>query len=879
MPTRVSATKVQVPPRRLRLVRRPRLIDRLDTGRHGRLTLISAPAGSGKTTLIGEWAAGAGGRVAWLSLEADDGDPTRFLICLVAALQTVVPGLGEGLAGVLQSPQPPPPEPTLAALLDQVAALSDPLVLVLDDYQAIDAPSVDALLAALVRLLPAQLHLVIATRRNPRLSLARLRARGQLTELSAADLRFRPDEAAEFLREVMGLDIEAGDIALLEARTEGWIAGLQLAALSMQGQADVAGFVRAFTGRHRSVLDFLVEEVLHLQPEKIQGFLLRTSILDRLCGPLCDAVLAGDAARDTPGQETLELLERANLFVVPLDGERRWYRYHQLFSDLLRQRLLQDGGPPDGNDGGEVARLHLRACEWYEAQGLDVDALHHAAAAGAVDRAQRLVEGGRMPLHFRGALAPVLSWLGSLAPAVLECRPALQVTYATAMAMAGRPLAEVEVRLEEAEAALRASEPDGRTRDLLGQIASIRAMQAIPRPQVEVLLAQSLRALELLSPDNLPSRASATWTLGFAHQLGGEWAPAGRAFAEAIAASQATGNTMITIAAMTCLGQVQEADGHLHLAAETYGGVVELAGDPALPAACEAHLGLARLLYQWNDLAASEHHGRLGERLAGQMVNIDTPIACGVLLGRITLARGDAVGAMALLAAAERFARRRGFSRWMPEIAGVRVQALLARGNPAAAAALAEAHPLSLSRARVHLARGDPAAARAALDSLERRPDHGAGEVDRLALTVLRALVHRAGGERDEALRVLGEALLRGEAEGRRRVFLDEGPPVARLLAEARARGVMADWVGTLLAAFEAEAARSQPAQPLVEALSRRELEVLALIGQGRSNQEIGERLFLALDTVKGHNRRIFEKLQVQRRTEAVARARELGLL
>jgi LuxR family maltose regulon positive regulatory protein len=874
MRVQVQATRLQIPSRRPRLVCRSRLIERLDAGRHGKLTLVSAPAGSGKTTLLSEWASSRQ-HVAWLSLEAGDSDPGRFLSCLVAALQTVAPNIGEGLAGILQSSQPPPPDSTLAALLDQVAALSHPLTLVLDDYHAIDAPAAGGLLTTLLRQLPPQLHLVIATRENPRLALARLRAQGDLTELKAADLRFSPDEAAEFLREVMGLDLSAGDVAALEARTEGWIAGLQLAALSMRGQADVAGFVRAFTGRHRSIVDFLVEEVMQRQPESIQRFLVRTSILDRLCGPLCDAVLAGDVG-DTAGQETLEHLERANLFVVPLDGERRWYRYHHLFSDALRQRLLHSTAPSI-----DVATLHVRASEWCQAQGLEVEAFQHAAAAGDVERAERLIEDGGTPLHFRGALAPVLSWLGSLAPAVLERRPALQVTYAAALAMASHPLAEVEARLQAAEAALRDSEEDDRCRDLVGQIATIRAMQAIPQFQVEVMLAQSLHALEFLSTDNLPSRASATWTLGFAQQLRGERAPAYKAFADAIAASRATGNTMITIAASTCLGQVQEADGHLHLAAETYHGVADLVGDPPLPAVCEAHLGLARLRYQWNDLAESEWHGHLSERLARQMRTVDTPIACWVLLGRITLARGDAAGAMAFLASAERFARRHGFPRRIPEIAAVQVRTLLRRGRRAAAAALADAHPLPLSRARVLLALERPAAARAVLDSLEQQTDLTAGEVERLSVMAVRALVHRAKGEQDEAMRLLGEALVRGEREDHRRVFLDEGLPMARLLAEARACGMMADYAGILLAAFEAEGVRLQPglSQPLAEALSQRELEVLALIGQGRSNQEIGERLFLALDTVKGHNRRIFEKLQVRRRTEAVARARELGLM
>ena len=340
MPAPILATKLYIPPSRRSLVLRPRLVERLNDGlaAGNRLTLISAPAGFGKTTLVCEWVAGCGRPVAWLSLDAGDSDPSRFLTYLIAALQTVAPGVGGGVLAVLQSPQPPPLESTLTALLNDVTGIERDVVLVLDDCHVLDGKPLDDALAFLVEHLPPQLHLVIATREDPTLPLARLRARSQLTEVRGADLRFTPDEAAEFLRQVMGLDLSTDEIAALEARTEGWIAGLQLAAISLQGRADAAGFIRSFAGSHHFVLDYLVEEVLGRQPELVQAFLLRTSILDRLCGPLCDAVLLDASA---PGQETLEYLERANLFIVPLDNERRWYRYHHLFADLLRQRRQQ----------------------------------------------------------------------------------------------------------------------------------------------------------------------------------------------------------------------------------------------------------------------------------------------------------------------------------------------------------------------------------------------------------------------------------------------------------------------------------------------------------------------------------------------------------
>src|SRR6266487_162227 len=409
--TPILATKLYLPRLRPNVVSRPRLIERLNEGLHRNLILISAPAGFGKTTLVSEWLAGGARPTAWLSLDDQDNDLTRFLTYLVAALQTIAATLGEGVLGVLQSPQPPPTEAILTALLNDITTIRDHFVLVLDDYHVLDAKAVDHALTYLVEHLPPHMHLVIATREDPQLPLARLRAGDQLTEVRVTDLRFTHSEAAGFLNQVMGLNLSAQDIAALETRTEGWIAGLQLAAISMQGHKDTISFIKSFTGSHHFVLDYLVEEVLQQQPESVQNFLLRTSIFDRMSGPLCDAVLL-DAT--TSGQETLEYLERANLFIVPLDNERRWYRYHQLFADLLRQRLHQSTASSPGDERDGVAELHRRASQWYEDNGLEIEAFHHAVAANDVERAERLIEGKGMPLQFRGAMISVLNWLESL---------------------------------------------------------------------------------------------------------------------------------------------------------------------------------------------------------------------------------------------------------------------------------------------------------------------------------------------------------------------------------------------------------------------------------------------------------------------------------
>jgi LuxR family maltose regulon positive regulatory protein len=849
-----------------------------------RLTLICAPAGFGKTTLLSEWLAGCDRPAAWLSLDEGDNDPTRFLAYLVAALQTVAADIGEGVLGMLQSPQPPPTESILTALLNEITTVEDDFVLVLDDYHAVDAKPADDALAFLIEHLPPRMHLVIATREDPQLSLARLRVRGQLSELRAADLRFIPSEAAEFLNQAMSLNLSAEDIAALETRTEGWIAGLQLAALSMRGHEDATSFIKSFTGSHHFVLDYLVEEVLGQQSESIQAFLLRTSILDSLCGSLCDAVLLDSSAS---GQATLEYIEHANLFIAPLDDERRWYRYHHLFADLLRQRLHQSSASSTGDEVGDVAELHSRASIWYEDNGLEIEAFHHAAAANDIERAERLIEGEGAPLHFRGAGTPILNWLESLPTTVLDARPSLWMMYASALMMTGQHTA-VEQKLQAAEAALQGTEPDDETRDLVGRIASMRATLAVIQHDAETIIAQSRRALEYLRPDNPPVRTATTFTLGFAYQLQGDRAAASRAYTEVIATGQSLGDSIYTIAATINLGQVQEADNQLSLATRTYKRVLRMAGDPPDPIACVAYIGLARITYQWNDLDAAGLHGQQCLQLTRQMESVDTFAACGVFLARLKLTQGDVPGATAVLDEAEEFVRQHNFLFRIPDVAAAQVLTLLHQGNLAAAAHLAETHELPISQARVRLAQGDTSTALAALEPLRQQAEAKGWADERLEVMVLQAVAQHVHGEKDKAVQLLGEALALAEPGGFIRIFVDEGIPMAQLLSEAAAHGIMRDYTGKLLAVFEAEAHKSedesylpsaQPDQPLVEPLSQRELEVLQLIARGLSNREISERLFLALDTVKGHNRRIFGKLSVQRRTEAVEKARSLDIL
>ncbi|TVR68888.1 MAG: LuxR family transcriptional regulator [Sphaerobacteraceae bacterium] len=880
----ILTTKLYVPLPQPGVVHRPHLTARLNEGLHRKLTLISAPAGFGKTTTVREWISGCDRDGAWLSLDEGDSDPTRFLTYLIAALQTIDASIGQGVLRSLQSPRPPTPETILTALLNEIAALPAPFVLVLDDFHTIISQDVQKAVSFLIEHIPPQMHLVITTREDPQIPLPRLRARGQLTELRASDLRFSSGEIDEFLNQVMNLNLSGGDIAVLEARTEGWIAGLQLAALSMQGRDDVAGFISSFTGSHRFVLDYLVEEVLQQQPEHVQEFLLRTSILDRMCGPLCDAVMADSA---TTSQETLEFLEHANLFIVPLDNDRRWYRYHHLFAELLRQQLKQSAvrSPDDKHLG--VAELNARASEWYEHEGLDIEAFQHAAAAGDIERAERLIMGNGVPLHFRGAVTPVLNWLKSLPTTVLDERPSLWVTFASATSMAG-DLAAVEPKLQAAEAALAGVQLDDEARDLIGHIAANRALLATFRHDLETNISELRRALEYLHPNNLAVRTAVTWQLGLAHQLRGDRVSANQAFVEAVAACESTGNRHINIFASTGLGNMQEFDNQLHLAAKTYRRVLDLVGDPPGPTACEAHAGLARIHYQWNDVTTAEHHAQLSVPLARQVETIDSFVSCELFLARLMLFRGDVAGATTLLAKTRESAGRLGYMHRMPGIAEVQALVFLHEGNLAAAEHLAQTYDIPTSHARVCLAQGNSSTALEILESFRHKVEALNWADELLRVLVLQSVAHARHGEDTRALELLGDALTLAEPEGFIRIFLDEGAPIQQLLTRANELGILPNYTARLLAAFEAEGLKTrnespvnaeEPAQPLIEPLSQRELEVLRLVAEGLSNREISERLFVALNTVKGHNRVIFGKLQVQRRTEAIARARELKLL
>ncbi len=671
---------------------------------------------------------------------------------------------------------------------------------------------------------------------------------------------------------MMNLNLSVENIAALEIRTEGWIAGLQLAAISMRGYEDVTGFIRSFTGSHHFVLDYLIEEVLQQQSESIQIFLLRTSILDRLCGPLCDAVLGSPSAS---GQETLEYLEHANLFIVPLDNERRWYRYHHLFAELLRLRL----GKPK-----EFAEFHLRASQWYEDNGLELEAFQHAAAANDVERAERIIEGKGIPLHFRGAVAAVLNWLTSLPKTVLDSRPSLGVMYARLALNIGQRTG-IEEKLQAAEAGLQGAEPDHKHRDLIGQIAATRAILALARYQAEAIITQARLALEYLDADN-PYRIKVMWALGFAYQLQGDRALARKVYTEAIVISRASGNIYYTILATSGLGDVQALENQLYLAAETFRHVLQLHGDDPQPIAGEDHLGLARICYEWNDLDTAELHAQQSCQLERQYEPvIDRLIISEVFLARLKLARGDVAGAAAILAEADQSVRQNNFVHRIPDVVAAQVLVLLRQGDLSKAAYLAQTHHLPFSQARVHLAQGDPSAALALLVPLRQQMEAKGWVDEQLKVMVLQAVALHAQGEKDQAVQLLDEVLKLAEPGGFIRIFVDEGKPMAQLLLEAASQKVKSDYIGKLLTAFEAEKRKSEdkpdlpPAQPLIEPLSERELEVLRLLRTDLSGPEIARELMVSLNTLRTHTQNIYAKLGVNNRRAAVRRAEELNLL
>jgi LuxR family maltose regulon positive regulatory protein len=917
-------TKLYIPPVRPELVPRPRLIERLNAGLWPsglgeddllqdrfacKLTLVSAPAGFGKTALIAEWlqhlrGGSDQGKVsfAWLSLDEDDNDPVRFFTYLIAAIETVQADVGANAKSLFQSPHSPPLKTALTVLINDLATIPANVVLALDDYHVITQPAIHDALAFLVEHAPPQVRLVIASRADPPLPLARLRTRGQLTELRAADLRFTRDESLTFLNGVMALGLSAENVAALEARTEGWIAGLQLAALSMRGRADMGDFVAAFSGSHRHVIDYLAEEVLAQQPGEIHDFLCQTAILNRLTAPLCDAVTGRDDS-----DVILRQLEQANLFLIPLDDQREWYRYHRLFADFLRNHLQQD--MPD-----RVRDLHCWAADWYEQHGWVAEAVGHAMEGGEFEWAARLIDQTAEATFGRGEMSTLLHWLKTLPDAIVRSRPRLSVFYAWTLIIAGE-LDDVEAHLQNAERGMQSDGEDSTvvSKSLLSQIAASRAYLAIFQGDVPRAAEFARRAYEHLSQDDHSFLHSIiAWLMGFTQYFNEGTAAAGQLFSESIELSQVVGNTLIALLSITTSALLQMMQGCLRQAYETLQQGLELLRAEGQLSGMERdrqpflgtsliYEGLGEVLREWNHLEDAERYLTQSIELGEQWGNAEALADAYIFLARLKQARGDPQGARDTIRKADQLVREKKVALWTArQIKAHQARLWVAQGNLEGAErwAALQAHapePAHTGRlihfflrwvehstmARLLIARRKFDDALSLIASLLQIAEDGGWMGVAIELLVLQALALHGQHKTVEALDALQRALVLAEPEGYVRTFVDEGAPMLALLREAAARGIATGYVNKLLTAsgvseYEGVGLADQT---LIDPLSERELEVLHLIAAGLSNREIAERLVVAVSTVKTHINNIYRKLDVSKRTQAVARARELELL
>jgi LuxR family maltose regulon positive regulatory protein len=876
-------------------------------GTQAKLTLISAPAGFGKSTLLAEWLAvtpADGSVTAWLSLDPGDSHPATFWTHVIAALQTVAPNVGAKALTLLESPEASIGA-VLAPLLNELNAVPGDIVLVLDDYHAIDSAEIQVGAAFLLEHLPANVHLVIATRADPPLPLARLRARGDLIEIRAADLRFTPDEASAFLNGVMTLGLTEQDVAVLEGRTEGWIAAIQLAGLSMQGRDDVGGFIARFAGDDRYIVDYLVEEVLQRQSEPVRTFLLETSILSRVSGPLADAVTGREG-----GKAMLEALERQNLLLVPLDDRREWHRYHHLFADVLQSHLKAER--PE-----QVAELHRRATEWYEHDGQRPEAVRHAIAGGNFERAADLIELA-MPASGRGRQeARLRSWLDALPDELIRARPVLSNGYAGSILVRGETEG-VESRLRDAErwlevmaagataeagerpAAMVVADEDA-FRRLPGALAIHRAGLARLSGDVAGTIAHARRALELIDADDDLGQGAASALLGLAYWTNGDLEAASSLYAGALARIEKAGFRSDAIGVSLALADMRIAQGRLHDAMRTYERGLEIAADQggmSLRGAADMHVGISEILRQRDDLAGAARHLQLATDLGEANGLPQNPYRSRVAAAGIRQAEGDAEGALQLLAEADRLYAT-DYSPEVRPVGAMRARVWIANRKFPEARSWALERGLSaddeldylrefehVTLAGLILAQGarersDDRIGEAIdlLGRLLRAAEDGGRTGSVIEILVLQALARRARNDMPGALASLERAAALAEPEGYVRVFADEGAVMARLLKTATNQRDASSYLRRLLAATVTPAARGPVDQPLIEPLSERELDVLRLLESELDGPNIARELTVSLATVRTHTRNVYAKLGVNDRRAAVRRATELGLL
>jgi LuxR family maltose regulon positive regulatory protein len=897
MKNAIIATKLFIPPLRSGLVSRQRLIERLNAGMECKLTLISAPAGFGKTTLLSEWVAQIRCPVAWVSLDNGDNNLSYFLTHLLTALQRINVCVSKSVHSILQFTEIPHFGTLSTWLINEIAETPETFTLVLDDYHEIIDRQIHELISLILDGQPLQMHIIISSRADPPWSLAQLRGRREVSEIRADDLRFTIEETATLLSNIMGFHLAPEDIATLERRTEGWITGLQMAALSMRGREDVSSFIKTFSGTHRFILDYLVDEVIDQQHSDVQEFLLRTSILERMSAPLCNAVTGNDNS-----QTTLTQLEQNNLFLIPLDDERRWFRYHHLFTDLLRVRLGQ-------TQSEQISILHRRASEWYERNELIAEAVSHAWEANEFERVVNLLAGNALAMIYQGELRTLIPWLEALSHKALCSQPWLNIARAWTLSYAGK-FDAIESLLKKTETTFvrldgLVEEPllsEVEFQSLIGHIATIRAYTAAIRGENSYAVEQAYEALQNLPAGNSMVRGYIMTLLGAALRSSGDLIAADKATSDAIAISQAAGDCSLAAIVLCDLAALQYTKGQLHEAAATCQEVQQISAQYArqsgrsLPVMGYAHMRLSAVLREWNNLENASRYAKEGLELCMQWGQADFLVYSYIELAKILLATGDMDDAFDAIQMGKRVVK--AISPWPRFYLEVeQVQLWLALGNILDVSSWVQDSGLSsedklsfqylfryINLARVFIAlRRFNEAAKLVERLLEVVEVTGAtGYV--IEILTLQAITLQAQGEIDRALNSLARALALAEPEGYVRTFIDEGIPMGVLLRQAISHGIAVRYAGKLLAVLEKETSgksvcRMLSVKSIAEPLSERELQVLRLLNTYLSSKEIAAELFISVNTIRSHIKNIYSKLNVHSRKDAVTRAREIELL
>lgn len=909
MSTPILVTKLHIPAPRPTLVPRPHLLERLSHALHNKLTLIAAPPGFGKTTLVSHWLhQKAEGRkqddesnkksthhsqAAWLSVDEGDNDPARFFSYVIAALQKIEPDIGQAAQHLLNSAQSFSTEAVMTALVNDIAAQPAEFVLILDDYHTIESPTIQQAVTFLLENQPEQLHLLITSRAEPPLPLSRLRARGQLLELGLDALKFTLEETDHFLNQVMGLNLPAQDVTRLHTLTEGWATGLQLAALALQANPHqpAARFITNFSGTDRYIGEYLFEEIFQQQAEKRREFLLHTSILTQLSGDLCDHLTG-----QSNGRQTLVELDKANLFMTPLDNEGQWYRYHPLFASFLRSHLHQI-------DPNLEIDLHCRAAAWYVAQGLKNQAIDHALAANDFDRAADLVETMMAEkLWLQGEMFTPLNWLDALPVDYISTRPRLMLGQAWAMLMVGRNRDELSPILQQLEASLNnassTASPASEADQIRGEMATVLAEASLLENKLSQALTLAHQALTYLPEDDRASRYMATQIQGYVYRLTGQVEQAMQALTKAAEGSRRAENILVAAFALSDLGEVQAMQGQLRQASQTYQQTFELAAEhnawPFAPT-CAAYVGLGNLWYEWNDLARAAQHLHKAIDLSKQGGYASVTLRAYLALAHVRQAQENHDKAMALLNQAQRLAQKHPSDRMKSYLTVARLRLWLLAGKDYLAQAIhwadnyvretPESTPFIYLRhleqtalARIQLAQNKPNRALLA-DLLQQAESAGWGQ-NVIEILILQALAAHTLNDSPGAMAALNRALVLAEPENYIRLFVDEGAPMVRLLQKAVGHGVPAEYVGRLQASFMPSVKdEASEAQPLLEPLTKRELEVLGLMAAGLSNRQIADELVIAMGTVAKYSNNIFSKLAVSNRTQAINLAQSLNLI